>query len=94
MKGLPSDSKVYSLTVSDGRLFAGLHTHGVYLFDERSETWFSVGLDGLRVFALLSYESSLYAGTDNGLYSARIPRVQPQGKAVTTWATVKQRALR
>ena len=45
---------VYHLAVHDGRLFAGLHTRGVYVFDERSKTWSAVGLDGLSVYALLS----------------------------------------
>ena len=101
MGGLPtghhydSDSppSVLSLAVHDGRLFAGLKGHGVYVFDARMDTWGSVGLDGLWGYALLSYKSSLYAGTNDGLYSAMIDRVQPHGKAITTWARVKQGAL-
>ena len=98
MKGLPTGSRydsdsppsVLSLAVHDGRLFAGLKRHGVYVFDARADTWGAVGLDGLWVYALLSYKSSLYAGTDDGLYSATIDRLQPHGKAITTWARVKQ----
>ena len=102
MKGLPtgssndSDDPPYTnnLAVLGGRLFAGLNDHGVYVFDYLAKTWSSVGLNGLSVSALLlSYESSLYAGTQkNGIYCAGIPRVQPHAKVVTTWARVKQGA--
>ncbi|MDE0041209.1 MAG: hypothetical protein OXT74_04185, partial [Candidatus Poribacteria bacterium] len=99
MKGLPIGSRydpdappsVLSLAVHGGRLFAGLKRHGVYAFDARADTWGSVGLDGRWVYALLSYKSSLYAGTGDGLYSAAIDRLQPHGKAITTWASMKQR---
>lgn len=105
MNGIPGNPTVYSLTVLDGRLFAGLHgylpqdSQGVYMFDAPAGTWSSVGLDGLSVHALLSYKSTLYAGTyyDNGrqwesrgIYRAVLPTVQPHGKAITTWARVKQ----
>ena len=101
MQGLPTGHRydpdappsVLSLAVHDGRLFAGLKRHGVYVFDARADTWGSVGLDGLWGYALLSYKSSLYAGTNDGLYSAVIDRVQPHGKTVTTWGRVKQGAL-
>ena len=102
MEGLPTGSSldldeppwIYNLAVLGGRLFAGLRRHGVYVFDALAETWSSVGLDGLSVSALLSYKSSLYAGTaTNGIYCAGILRVQPHAKAVTTWARVKQGAL-
>ena len=102
MEGLPTGSSLdldeppwmYNLAVLGGCLFAGLRRHGVYVFDALTETWSSVGLDGLSVSALLSYKSSLYAGTaTNGIYCAGILRVQPHAKAVTTWARVKQRAL-
>ncbi len=92
MKGLPSKREIYSLAVHEGRLFAGLRSNGVYVFDAKSEIWFSVGLDKVVVRALLSYKSSLYAGTDDGLYSTRIPRVQPHGKAVATWGRIKRNA--
>ena len=100
MKGLPighrydpdAPPSVLSLAVHDGRLFAGLERDGVYVFDARSETWFSAGLNGLWVYALLSHKSSLYAGTGDGLYSALIARVQPHGKAVTTWGRIKRNA--
>ena len=102
MKGLPTGNSqdpddppyTHNLAILDGRLFAGLDQHGVYVFDTLTKTWASVGLDGLSVYALLSYESSLYAGTEeDGIYYAGFPRVQPHGKAVTTWASVKHRTL-
>lgn len=104
MNGLPMDTSedsndlpyVYSFAVRGGYLFAGLATHGVYVFDAQSETWSAIGLQGLSVYALLSYGEGLYAGTEeNGIYRAElrgIPpvSVQPQGKTVTTWARLKQ----
>ncbi len=100
MKGLPTGYRydpdappsVLSLAVHDGRLFAGLKRHGVYVFDARADTWGSAGLDELWVYALLSYKSSLYAGTGDGLYSAIMDRVQPHGKVVATWGRIKRNA--
>ena len=104
MDGLPIDNAensndlpyVYSFAVRDGYLFAGLATHGVYVFDALSETWSAIGLQGLSVYSLLSHGEGLYAGTEeNGIYRAELRgtplvSVQPQGKTVTTWARVKQ----
>lgn len=104
MDGLPignaEDSNdrphVYSFAVRGGYLFAGLATHGVYVFDAESETWSATGLQGLSVYSLLSHGEGLYASTEeDGIYHAElrgIPpvSVQPQGKTVTTWARVKQ----
>lgn len=82
---------VYDLAVHSGRLFAGLRTRGVYVFDTLSESWSSAGLNGLSVYALLSYNSALYAGTRDGVYCAGISSVRPHAKALTTWARVKHR---
>lgn len=97
----PSDPPfVFSFAVRGGRLFAGLDDHGVYVFDSQSETWSSVGLEGLSVYSLLSHGEALYAGTkEDGIYRAEIKvvpsvSVQPQGKAVTMWARVKRDALK
>ncbi|MBI1923577.1 PQQ-binding-like beta-propeller repeat protein [Candidatus Poribacteria bacterium] len=87
---------LYSFAVVGGYLFAGLDDHGVYAFDSQSETWSSVGLEGLSVYSLLSHGAALYAGTKDDIYRADIqvlPSVQPRGKAVTTWARVKRDAL-
>ena len=78
------------------QLFAGLDTHGVYLFEAASETWSAVGLQGLSILSLLSQGDFLYAGTeDNGIYRTELPVaslafVQPQGKVLTTWADMKR----
>ena len=51
---------------------------------------------GYPFFSLLSHGDFLYVGTEeNGIYRAEIPvvptvSIQPQGKAVTTWARLKQ----
>lgn len=97
MEGLPTNTRanpwVHTLAVHEGRLFAGLE-RGVHVFDERAKTWFSVGLDKLEIYALLSYEPTLYASAGNdGIHRAEIPRIQPHGKLVLTWAHVKQGTL-
>lgn len=87
---------VFSFAVLGSHLFAGLDAHGVYAFDLQSETWSSVGLEGLSVYSLLAHGSAIYAGTKDDIYRAEIqvlPSVQPRGKAVTTWARVKRDAL-
>ena len=105
MDGLPIGSAwdpndppwVWSFAVRGGRLFAGLETHGVYIFNADAERWSPAGLEGFSVYSLLSHTDALYAGTDeNGIYRLEIPDVltttaiQPQGKALTTWAGMKQ----
>lgn len=89
---------VSSLVVRGDHLFAGLHTHGVYVFDALSETWSVAGLQDLTVLSLVSHRGGIYVGTkENGIYHAEphvLPAVsvQPRGKAVTTWARMKQDA--
>lgn len=104
MDGLPIGSAwdpndppwVWSFAVRGGHLFAGLETDGVYIFDADTERWSPAGLGGFSVHSLLSHADALYAGTDeNGIYRLEIPDVlttaiQPQGKAVRTWAGMKQ----
>ena len=102
MKGLPTGNTqdpedppyTHNLAVLDGRLFAGLDRHGVYVFDAQAEAWSSVGLHGLSVYSLLSHNSTLYAGTGrNGIYCAPNSTVHPHAKAITTWACVKHETL-
>ena len=58
MDGLPIGQPQYpnappyvsSFAVQGGRLFAGLHTYGVYVFDSQSETWLPADLQGVSVF--------------------------------------------
>ena len=93
-EGLPTGDErphLINLAVNRGRIFAGLRRHGVYLFDERSETWIPAGLDGLTVTSLVSHQSDLYAATGESIYRASIPIVQPYAKAATTWSAIKRR---
>ena len=103
-EGLPvlsigATASIKSLTVYRGRLFAGLYDHagaegGVYMFDDRIDTFVPAGLQGSSVSVLISHQSELYAAVDDkGIYRASIPPVQPYGKAATTWARVKQGVL-
>ena len=94
--GFPSDSDGYldyapsltSLAVHRGRIFAGLRG-GVFMFDQEAETWTPVGLNGSSVYSLISHQSHLYAGTDEGIYRGSIPTVHSYGKAPTTWGALK-----
>lgn len=88
---IPDRSHITSLAVHRGRLFAGLHNYGVYMFDTHSETWVPTGLQDLTVTALVTHQSDLYAATKEGIFRATIPAVQPYGKAAATWGTVKRR---
>jgi hypothetical protein len=93
-QGLPTDnpnSSISTLTADRNRIFAGFPKHGVYMFDERSETWIPAGLDGLTVYDLISHQSYLYAATKEGIYRASIPVVQPYNKAAATWGAIKQK---
>ena len=83
--GRPNDPPhVSTFSVHEGRLFAGLRTHGVYVFDVQSETWSSIGTEGTSVYSLLSHGSGLYAGTaENGIYYlAKVRTIAPQESSV------------
>ena len=82
-------TNIESLAANRGRLFAGLRRRGVWLFDERSEMWIPAGLVGVDIRSLTSHQSDLFAGTNDGIYRASIPIVNPHGKAATTWGAVK-----
>ena len=92
----PSDRRasrrahIEHLVSHDGRIFAAIRRRGVYAFNERSESWSFVGLNGADVDSLVSHQSYLYAVTDEGVYRAAIRSVIPNGKAVTTWGAIKQ----
>lgn len=90
-QGLPDEPSIQTLALNRGRIFAGLRSSGVWMFDERSETWISVGLDRLTVTSLISHRSDLYAATNKGIYRASIPIVHSYGKAAATWGAVKTR---
>ena len=88
MAGLPSGAfgdpneppYVFTFAVQGGRLFAGLHTHGVYVFDSQSETWSAASLEGRTVYSLLSHGSALYAGTakEGIYYLAKVITISPE----------------
>ena len=83
--------EVNALAVNRSRVFAGLERGGVYVFDERFEEWFPVGLDGVTVNSLLSHQSNLYAATEEGIFRASFPRLNSYNKAAVTWGTIKQK---
>ncbi len=88
MTGLPIGNRhgpndppyVSTFVVHGGRLYAGLQTHGVYVFDLQSGTWAPTGLEGRSVYSLLSHGSGLYAGTmENGIYYlTKVKAISPQ----------------
>ena len=83
--GRPNDPPhVSTFSIHEGRLFAGLRTHGVYVLDVQSKTWSSIGLEGTSVYSLLSHGSGLYAGTtENGIYYlAKVRTISPQEGSV------------
>ena len=82
---------IQHLAVHRGRIFAGISSHGAYMFETPSETWFPVGLDGSGVSSLVSHQSHLYAATGEGIYRADIQIVQPYGKAASTWGALKSK---
>ena len=86
--GLPRQP-ISSLAVYRRRLFAGVTKHGVFMFNQRSETWSYAGLFGLTPTALVSHQSALYAGTYEGIYRGSIPIIQRYGKLAVTWGAVK-----
>lgn len=80
---------ISALAVNRGRIFAGVRGRGVWVFDERSETWLPVGLKSRFVSTLVSHQSDLFAETKDGIYRASIPIVNPHGKAAATWGAIK-----
>ena len=94
-RGLPEEPYMNRLAVNRGRVFAACYEsdRGVWLYDQPSETWFPTGPRHVVVGSLISHGSDLYAGTENGIYRASIPTVQPYGKAAATWGAVKGETL-
>ena len=81
---------ILTLAVNRRRIFAGVRHQGVWGFDEQSETWFPVGLEGRHIGTLVSHQSYLYAVTyPDGIYRASIPTVNVYHKLVTTWGAIK-----
>ena len=89
-RGLPDEPYMKHLAINRDRIFAAVGRWGVWLFDQRSETWIPAGLQGIYVTSLVSHQSDLYAATKEGIYRASILTVQPYGKAATTWGALKR----
>ena len=92
-RGLPDKPGMSQLAVNRGRIYAAFFQsdRGVWLFEQPSETWFPAGLQQVRVYSVVSHQSELYAGTENGIYRTSIPIVHSYGKAPTTWGVIKQK---
>ena len=90
-RGHPAKTTISHLAVNRGRIFASFNLYdlGVWLFEQQSETWVPAGLQDVRVYSVASHGSDLYAGTENGIYRASIPIVNPHGKAAATWGALK-----
>lgn len=92
-RGLPSDTDINSLAVNRNRIFAvsPVFGSGVWLFDEMSDTWMPVGMQGVPVFieTILSHKSDLYVASNRGIYRTSLPVVQPYNKAASTWGALK-----
>ncbi len=86
----PDSPHFTSLAVHRGRLFAGDFYSGVYLFDDRSDTFVPVGLQDSRIVEIVSHKDYLYAAVmEDGIYRADIQIVHPYGKAAVTWGAIK-----
>ena len=66
------------LAVNRGRIFVAFYRLGlgVWLYDQPSETWFPTVAQHVGVYSIVSHESGLYAGTENGIYRASISIVE------------------
>lgn len=89
--GLTEKPYINALALNRGRIFAGLQHDGVWMYDDRTETWIPVGLRSVRVYDLVSHGSYLYAATLEGIYRAVITEVHPYNKAAATWGAIKQK---
>ncbi len=68
--GLPSNTSILSLAVSDANLYAGTDSAGVFRSTNQGESWTAAnaGLTNLRVRALAVSGANLFAGTDRGVF--------------------------
>lgn len=64
-----SGLEAYSfLSTSSGNLILAGTDHGIFVTDNYGENWQYKYLAGIKVFALLVHQDTLFAGTDQGLY--------------------------
>jgi photosystem II stability/assembly factor-like uncharacterized protein len=95
----PNDSDRFAGTrfASLGKsLYVGSYLHGIHRLYAGTNEWTTAGLEGLRVWSLLTYNGGLLAGTSEGLLRATVDQnvaVEPRGKGATAWADVKLAAL-
>lgn len=63
---------VTSLAIQDGAIYAGTMSNGVQLSIDNGTTWNAVNtnLDQYAIYALAVYESSVFAGTNYGVFSS------------------------
>ena len=67
--GLPHEPRISALAVHRGRIFAGLRKKGIWVFDDRYETWFPAGLPEFGVGQLISHQDRLYATASRTFYA-------------------------
>ena len=89
--GLPHNPSLHSCVVHRDRIFAASWSHGVFMFDHHSETWYPTGLSGTHMppNTLVSHRGELYAAGREGIYHADRPFVSSEGKAAVTWGAIK-----
>jgi ligand-binding sensor domain-containing protein len=68
-----------AMVVTSSHVFAGTLGNGLYVYERRSDRWFSIkqGLPSTNVTALALVNGYLYVGTDNGLVRGQEQRLHP-----------------
>lgn len=59
---------VYSLASSNGKIYAGTQTYGVYSSTDNGSTWIQSTLNNRNIYALYSQGNNVFAGTPNGIF--------------------------
>jgi len=62
--GLPSGAQVFALSVANGRLFAGLYSKGLFVWDDQERCW--TPSEPVRPLALAAVGDTLVAGHNPG----------------------------
>jgi photosystem II stability/assembly factor-like uncharacterized protein len=84
LPGLPAGAQVFALSATEGRVFAGLYSRGLFVWDELKRAWSKTG--DVSPLVLASVEGTLVAGHNpGGLYWSRDSGVTwSKGVAATT----------
>jgi len=61
---------VYSFALVGSAVFAGTENHGLYLSTNQGMSWKETDLGSITVFSLTVNGSSIFAGTNHGVYSS------------------------